>query len=212
MNGGHSPPYKTVRNAYTFTGREFDSETGLLYLRARYYDPETGRFVGKDPIGFGGGVNLYNYVDSVGKPLTETNLYLYTGNDPVNWIDPWGLWRCAPGVNCNFTSPMRDALACFDRCTGLDNEITSGRRSGGGQHGRGQACDLNRTNNPDLSRDDAARCRAECFSHGYGQEERNGPNSSDPNGTHFHYQLNTVPGGLPRFNPDIRPYQPSPPR
>jgi len=44
--------------------------------RARYYDPKVGRFVTKDPIGFGGGdVNLYNYV----------------GANPVNLGDPMGL-------------------------------------------------------------------------------------------------------------------------
>jgi hypothetical protein len=49
-------------------------------------------FLTKDPIGFmGGDVNLYRYVDSVGKPLNETNLFLYTGNNPVNRIDPLGL-------------------------------------------------------------------------------------------------------------------------
>lgn len=84
---------ETVRNAYAFTGREWDSETSLYYYRARYYDPEAGRFIGKDPIGFAGGdVNVYGYVDSVGKPLTETNLYAYTGNSPVNRIDPLGLY------------------------------------------------------------------------------------------------------------------------
>src|SRR3990170_5353633 len=51
-----------------------DEGNGLLYMRARYYDPEVGRFISKDPIGFAGGVNLYNYVD---------------GN-PVNFIDPYG--------------------------------------------------------------------------------------------------------------------------
>jgi RHS repeat-associated protein len=83
---------ETVCNDFTYTGREYDYETGLYYYRARYYDPEAGRFVNKDPIGFeGGDVNLYGYVDSVGKPLTETNLYLYTANSPVNRIDPLGL-------------------------------------------------------------------------------------------------------------------------
>jgi RHS repeat-associated protein len=67
---------EAVWNDITFTGREYDFETGLLYLRARYYDPEAGRFVSKDPIGFAGGdVNLYGYV---------------LGN-PVNWGDPLGL-------------------------------------------------------------------------------------------------------------------------
>ena len=48
-----------VKNTFTRTGREWDEETGLYYYRARYYDPEVGRFIGKDPIDFAGGdVNL----------------------------------------------------------------------------------------------------------------------------------------------------------
>jgi RHS repeat-associated protein len=63
------------RNSYTYTGREWDKETGLYYYRARYYDPMEGRFISKDPIGFKGGVNEYSYVK----------------NDPINGIDPTGL-------------------------------------------------------------------------------------------------------------------------
>jgi RHS repeat-associated protein len=39
-----------VIQPYGFTGREWDSETGLYYYRARYYDPRIGRFISKDPI------------------------------------------------------------------------------------------------------------------------------------------------------------------
>ena len=63
-----------VKQPYTYTGREWDKETGLYYYRARYYDPMEGRFIQKDPIGFEGGINLYAYVD----------------NNPVNWVDPFG--------------------------------------------------------------------------------------------------------------------------
>ena len=52
-----------------------DTETGLLYLHQRYYDPGTGRFLTRDPMGYGGGINLYGY----------------TGNNPVNNSDPSGL-------------------------------------------------------------------------------------------------------------------------
>ncbi|MBK6779761.1 MAG: RHS repeat-associated core domain-containing protein [Gemmatimonadetes bacterium] len=60
---------------YRFAGREYDSESGLYYMRARYYDPALGRWISEDPIGVEGGHNLFGY----------------SGNDPVNVVDPWGL-------------------------------------------------------------------------------------------------------------------------
>ena len=60
---------------YQFTGREFDSFTGLQFSRARFYDPRLGRFISEDPIGFRGGVNWF----------------AYTQNNPLNFIDPLGL-------------------------------------------------------------------------------------------------------------------------
>lgn len=71
-------PSVSFRNNYTYTGREWDKETGLHYYRARYYDPMDGRFVSKDSISFAGG---------------DVNLYGYVQNNPVNWIDPDGLTR-----------------------------------------------------------------------------------------------------------------------
>jgi RHS repeat-associated protein len=64
-----------IKQPYTYTGREFDPETGLYYYRARYYDTKAGRFISRDPIGFDGG---------------DVNLYVYVGNNPINWIDPDG--------------------------------------------------------------------------------------------------------------------------
>jgi RHS repeat-associated protein len=43
-----------IANPYQYTARELDSETGLYYYRARYYDPTIGRFISEDPIGFAG--------------------------------------------------------------------------------------------------------------------------------------------------------------
>jgi RHS repeat-associated protein len=61
---------------YGYTGREQDSETGLDYYRARYYDSAVGRFISEDPIGFAAG---------------DSNIYRYVGNSPVNFVDPSGL-------------------------------------------------------------------------------------------------------------------------
>ena len=46
-------------NSYTFTGRQFDKETGLMYFRARYYDTSTGEFISRDPLGYIDGMSLY---------------------------------------------------------------------------------------------------------------------------------------------------------
>lgn len=54
-----------------FTGRENDLATNLYYYRARYYSPQLGRFISQDPIGLGGGINFYAYVD--GNPISETD-------------------------------------------------------------------------------------------------------------------------------------------
>lgn len=67
----------SVGNPYLFTGRRHNTETGLYYYRARYFDPYIGRFLQIDPIGYFGGVNIYTYV----------------GNNPTNWIDPYGLCK-----------------------------------------------------------------------------------------------------------------------
>jgi RHS repeat-associated protein len=61
---------------YGYTGREQDSETGLDYYRARYYDSANGRFISEDPLGFGAG---------------DGNLTRYVGNSPTNGTDPSGL-------------------------------------------------------------------------------------------------------------------------
>lgn len=62
---------------YQFTGREFDSFSGLQFSRARFYDSNLGRFLSEDPIGLSGGINQYGYVT----------------NNPLNATDPYGLYE-----------------------------------------------------------------------------------------------------------------------
>ncbi|MCL5773488.1 MAG: hypothetical protein M1536_03830 [Firmicutes bacterium] len=85
-----NPPPNQTYNPYHYTGQQVDQSTGFYYLRNRYYDAQAGRFTTEDPIGFDGGLNFYVYVDSVGKPFNETNLYQYARNNPVNFVDPSG--------------------------------------------------------------------------------------------------------------------------
>jgi RHS repeat-associated protein len=68
----------TTPNNYLYRGEQFDPDLGLYYLRARYYNPQTGRFMSRDP--------------EDGKPWDPRTLhkYLYAGGDPVNRIDPSG--------------------------------------------------------------------------------------------------------------------------
>ena len=65
-----------VVNPFTYTGREFDAESGLYYYRARYYDARIGRFITSDPIDLAAGANTYAYVL----------------NNPANLVDPSGLF------------------------------------------------------------------------------------------------------------------------
>ncbi|WP_405130286.1 RHS repeat domain-containing protein [Pseudomonas urmiensis] len=65
---------RKLDTALRFQGQYLDVETGLHYNRYRYYDPQVGRFVSADPIGYAGGLNLYQYAPN-----------------PVEWVDPLGL-------------------------------------------------------------------------------------------------------------------------
>jgi RHS repeat-associated protein len=71
---GYGNTVGSTKTRYGYTGRERDSLTGLMYYRARFYDPQLGRFISEDPIGLKGGVNQYSYAEG----------------DPVNGIDPFG--------------------------------------------------------------------------------------------------------------------------
>jgi RHS repeat-associated protein len=74
---------------FKFDGMQYDDALGIYYVNARWYDPASGRFVSKDPMGFGAG---------------DANLYRFAGNDSLNRIDPSGMeskwvWPWDPNAN-----------------------------------------------------------------------------------------------------------------
>jgi RHS repeat-associated protein len=79
----------SITNRFRYTGREFDSETNLYYYRARYYDPQAGRFLSEDRIrSVSGTLNFYGYVE----------------NSPINLIDSGGLCPQSPNKPCSSSS------------------------------------------------------------------------------------------------------------
>ncbi|MBA9088808.1 RHS repeat-associated protein [Fontibacillus solani] len=80
-----------IDNAFKYAGEIQDEETGLYYLRARYYDPEVGRFISKD-----------TYEGQINNPLS-LNLYTYVENNPSIYTDPTGYW-CTATVNGKYYS------------------------------------------------------------------------------------------------------------
>ena len=73
---GNTSSSGTFINSFAYTGAVIDPETGLYYMNARYYDPETGRFISQD---------TYR-----GDGEAFWHLYMYCDGDPVNNTDPTG--------------------------------------------------------------------------------------------------------------------------
>ena len=72
-----------VINPFRYRGYYYDEETGLYYLNARYYDPETGRFISAD-------ISV-----STGQGFVGNNMFAYCVNNPVNYYDPTGEFAVA---------------------------------------------------------------------------------------------------------------------
>lgn len=89
-----------------------EASGGLLYMRNRWYDPNSGRFTQEDPVGFAGGINLY----------------AYAGNDPVTYSDPFGLLECSRDNpdECSFGDVLRNVAAGMAAVTSPEGGRDSG--------------------------------------------------------------------------------------
>jgi RHS repeat-associated protein len=87
-----------------YPGQYFDSETGLYYWGARYYDPKTGRGISADRMSVAEHVERWKAnLGVLGQPPLEINPYAYVANNPLRWIDPLGLAANPPictGPDC----------------------------------------------------------------------------------------------------------------
>ena len=70
----------TFYNEITYTGAIYGDSTGLYHMSARYYDPDTGRFLSQD---------AYR---GEAKDSGTWNLYVYCASNPINYVDPRGHW------------------------------------------------------------------------------------------------------------------------
>jgi len=92
--------------------------TGQMYRRNRYYDPASGRFTQEDPLGLGGGLNLYGFA----------------GGDPVNFGDPFGLCPWAGATrDRNLTDCPNDSKGNEDKRTGAFRLLMADRGKEGNE-------------------------------------------------------------------------------
>ncbi|WP_084757225.1 RHS repeat-associated core domain-containing protein [Clostridium sp. DMHC 10] len=100
--GGSLKDTVGVLNPYRYRGYRYDTETGLYYLKSRYYNPDWGRFVNEDTIA------------AVTGDVLSTNMYTYCANNPINMSDEDGDRPIFSDSIADETDEMRAAsLACM---------------------------------------------------------------------------------------------------
>ena len=72
--GNEKGTAQTISNPFRYCGEYYDEETGLIYLRNRYYAPKSGRFTQEDPVKDG------------------LNWFIYCSNNPIRFFDSTGFW------------------------------------------------------------------------------------------------------------------------
>jgi RHS repeat-associated protein len=113
--GNQTASSGSLTNPFRYTGREFDTETGLYFYRARYFDPATGRFLSEDPIGFRGGLNLYRYVK----------------NQPTRYVDPTGKAISSVDASMEQAIARGDLAEIQELLQTVGDELSPGMRQAG---------------------------------------------------------------------------------
>jgi RHS repeat-associated protein len=112
---------------FGYTGREVDTETGLMYYRSRYFDSTNGLFISEDAIGFlAGDVNLYRYV--LNSPLNFVDPSGHNFEDFINRVDQ-GVGGFASGATGGLTDIVREGIygkGVNDNQHGLLHDVSSG--------------------------------------------------------------------------------------
>ncbi len=151
-------------STYQFTGRELDPNSGLYYLRNRYYSPTLQRFISPDPAGLAGGdVNLYAYAHNDPTNLTDPLGLFSSGAVGGGGGDPWAVCGDVAAANCFLKGPPRWVMSSakgnsrvsaayrksgFSRPLGICRTIQTNHREKGGKgvdrtggiRGHGKVC------------------------------------------------------------------------
>jgi RHS repeat-associated protein len=107
----------TTTNNYLYRGEQWDSDLGLYYLRARYYNSTTARFTSSDP------------EDGITADPKTLHKYNYAGGDPINAIDPTGRAEVAETVEIDWHQVAKDVALVIPAALAIEcsYELLSGK-------------------------------------------------------------------------------------
>ncbi|KUO70373.1 MAG: hypothetical protein APF77_03395, partial [Clostridia bacterium BRH_c25] len=125
-----------ISNPFRYAGYQYDEETGVYYLNARYYDPKIARFLTED-----------TYRGSAADPLS-LNLYTYCANEPIKYTDPTGHFiNPIVGIGIGIAiGVISDIISGTTGNSGSGNNDDDDRGSGGNSNNNSG---INQTNKPE---------------------------------------------------------------
>ena len=163
----------TIKMMGTRQATEVSLGPPMSYYRARYYDPQTGRFFSEDQ-------------KIPGRNPDWSNLYEYVENSSINFTDPYGRFTVKPGVPYP-SLQIQALLECIEFKTLLPLQVTSTSDSHDPKdpHSRGLAVDIHY---PGPMATDSILCAAAGCGAGFAQDEAKNP-SPNATGPHIHLQI-----------------------